>query len=152
MHYWMVEARQLKAGRWRIYEGRDLNIVRDPQTGAIVTFDSLDAAQLLVVAAASGRSPAPGGGQVREVRRLLWCCDGLEILRRTLLPPHAYPAGGRGSATALSHYTKRLSPGKDAIDTLSSVTDKVHRVSAGVTASGDFGGGIAVQATVTIRW
>jgi hypothetical protein len=41
----MAEARQLKAGRWRIYLEPDLTIVRDPQTGAIVTFDSLDTAR-----------------------------------------------------------------------------------------------------------
>jgi len=41
----MGEARQLKAGRWRIYEGSGLEIVRDPQTGSIVTFDTLAAAR-----------------------------------------------------------------------------------------------------------
>jgi hypothetical protein len=41
----VAEARQLKAGRWRIYEGADQTIVRDPKTGAIVSFDSLDTAR-----------------------------------------------------------------------------------------------------------
>jgi hypothetical protein len=41
----MAEARQLKAGRWRIYIGPGLNLVRDPSTGLIVTFDSLNAAR-----------------------------------------------------------------------------------------------------------
>jgi len=41
----MAEARQLKAGRWRIYMGRSLNLVRDPSTGSIATFDSLAAAR-----------------------------------------------------------------------------------------------------------
>ena len=41
----MAEARQLKAGRWRIYDGSDQTIVRDPKTGGIVTFDSLDTAR-----------------------------------------------------------------------------------------------------------
>jgi|GEM_PF-5787831 len=42
----MGEARQLKTGRWRIYQGNGLEIVRDPETRAIVTFDSLAAARL----------------------------------------------------------------------------------------------------------
>ena len=37
----MAEARRLKAGRWRIYVGPDLRLVRDPSTGAIATFNSL---------------------------------------------------------------------------------------------------------------
>jgi hypothetical protein len=37
----MAEARQLKAGRWRIYVGPDLRLVRNPSTGAIATFNSL---------------------------------------------------------------------------------------------------------------
>jgi hypothetical protein len=41
----MAEARQLKAGRWRIYVGPGLNLVRDPSTGSIATFDSLEAAR-----------------------------------------------------------------------------------------------------------
>ena len=41
----MAEARQLKAGRWRIYLGTGLNLVRDPSTGSIATFDSLEAAR-----------------------------------------------------------------------------------------------------------
>jgi hypothetical protein len=41
----MAEARQLRAGRWRIYAGLELNLVRDPDTGAIVTFDSLEEAR-----------------------------------------------------------------------------------------------------------
>src|SRR5207302_1778469 len=41
----MAEARQLRRGRWRIYHGPALDVARDPQTGAIAFFDSLDAAQ-----------------------------------------------------------------------------------------------------------
>ena len=41
----MAEARQLKAGRWRIYTGTELEIIRDPATGSIVTFDSLETAR-----------------------------------------------------------------------------------------------------------
>lgn len=41
----MAEARQLKAGRWRIYIGPGQNLVRDPSTGSIVTFNSLAAAR-----------------------------------------------------------------------------------------------------------
>jgi hypothetical protein len=41
----MAEARQLKAGKWRIYNGPELTILRDPTTGSIVTFDSLAAAR-----------------------------------------------------------------------------------------------------------
>jgi len=41
----MAEARQLRAGRWRIYTEPELNLVRDPDTGAIVTFASLEEAR-----------------------------------------------------------------------------------------------------------
>jgi hypothetical protein len=61
-------------------------------------------------------------------------------------------SGGHVGAVSVDVLSQGLAPVKDAIDTLSSVTDKEHRVSIGVTASGDFGGGIAVQATVTVRW
>jgi hypothetical protein len=37
----MAEARQLKTGRWRIYKGSGPDLVRDPETRGIVTFDSL---------------------------------------------------------------------------------------------------------------
>ncbi|MEO6795590.1 MAG: hypothetical protein ABI401_04575 [Candidatus Dormibacter sp.] len=37
----MAEARRLKAGRWRIYAGDEGQIVRDPTSGAIATFDTL---------------------------------------------------------------------------------------------------------------
>ena len=37
----MAEARQLKAGRWRIYVGPGLALARDPATGSIATFRSL---------------------------------------------------------------------------------------------------------------
>ena len=39
----MAEARQLKSGRWRIYQGH--NLVRNPATGTIATFESLAAAR-----------------------------------------------------------------------------------------------------------
>ena len=41
----LPEARQLKAGRWRLYETPGLFPLRDPVTGAIATFDSLDQAR-----------------------------------------------------------------------------------------------------------
>jgi hypothetical protein len=41
----MAKARRLKAGRWRIYDESGLTILRDPQTGSISTFESLDAAR-----------------------------------------------------------------------------------------------------------
>jgi hypothetical protein len=41
----MVEARRLKTGRWRIYKGPDRRITRDPQSGAIATFQSLSEAR-----------------------------------------------------------------------------------------------------------
>ena len=41
----MAQARQLKAGRWRIYDGPDQTIVRDPKSNGIVTFDSLETAR-----------------------------------------------------------------------------------------------------------
>ena len=41
----MAEARQLKAGRWRIYDAPDQTIVRDPKGNGIVTFDSLETAR-----------------------------------------------------------------------------------------------------------
>ena len=40
----MAEARCLKSGRWRIYDGPGLNIARD-ETGATPTFDSLEVAR-----------------------------------------------------------------------------------------------------------
>ncbi len=61
-------------------------------------------------------------------------------------------AGGRVNAVSVDVLRDGLGPVKDSIDTLSSITDKENPVSFGVTASGDFGGGIAVEATVTIRW
>ena len=42
----MAEARQLKTGRWRIYERPRGEIIRDPDSGAIVTFDSIDTARM----------------------------------------------------------------------------------------------------------
>jgi hypothetical protein len=41
----MAEARRLKGGRWRLYVSPELRPVRDPQTGTIVTFDSIEAAR-----------------------------------------------------------------------------------------------------------
>ena len=41
----MAEARQLKAGRWRIYVGPGLDLVRDPATGLIATFSTFSAAR-----------------------------------------------------------------------------------------------------------
>jgi hypothetical protein len=41
----LAEARRLKAGRWRIYDGPELPPRRDPATGVMATFESLGAAQ-----------------------------------------------------------------------------------------------------------
>ena len=41
----MAEARQLKAGRWRIYVGPDGALARDPETGSIASFESLTSAR-----------------------------------------------------------------------------------------------------------
>jgi len=41
----LAEARRLKAGRWRIYDGPELQPRRDPATGVMATFESLGAAQ-----------------------------------------------------------------------------------------------------------
>jgi hypothetical protein len=41
----LAEARRLKAGRWRIYDGPQLQPVRDASTGVMATFESLGAAQ-----------------------------------------------------------------------------------------------------------
>ena len=65
---------------------------------------------------------------------------------------HVDASGGHVRDVSVDVLSEGLAPVKDAIDTLSSVTDKENRVSIGVTASGDFGGGITVQATVTVRW
>lgn len=41
----MAEARRLRGGKWRIYSGPQLDVTRDPDTGLIAFFDSLDAAR-----------------------------------------------------------------------------------------------------------
>ena len=41
----MAEARRLKSGRWRLYKTPDLFPVRDPSTGNIATFASLEEAR-----------------------------------------------------------------------------------------------------------
>src|SRR2546421_10383096 len=41
----MAQARQLKAGRWRIYDGPEHTPVRDPENGSIPTFRSLEEAR-----------------------------------------------------------------------------------------------------------
>jgi hypothetical protein len=63
----MAEARQLKAGRWRIYLGPGLNLVRDPSTGSIVTFDSLAAARQWWARL------HPGDAPLREAKRCAQC-------------------------------------------------------------------------------
>jgi len=55
----MAEARQLKAGRWRIYIGTGMNLVRDPSTGSIATFDSLAAARQWWARRHPGEAPLP---------------------------------------------------------------------------------------------
>jgi hypothetical protein len=61
-------------------------------------------------------------------------------------------AGGTVHGVSVDVLRDGLGPVKDAIDTLSSITDTENRVSFGVTASGDFEGSLAVEATVTVRW
>src|SRR5437016_11413448 len=63
----MAEARQLKAGRWRIYLGTGLDLVRDPSTGSIATFDSLAAARRWWARVHPGEAPLP------EARRCARC-------------------------------------------------------------------------------
>lgn len=41
----MAQAKRLKTGRWRIYRGDEPDLVRDPATGKIVTFNSLTEAR-----------------------------------------------------------------------------------------------------------
>ena len=63
----MAEARQLKAGRWRIYLGTGLNLVRDPSSGSIATFDSLAAARQWWAMI------HPGEGPLREAKKCARC-------------------------------------------------------------------------------
>ena len=63
----MAEARQLKAGRWRIYLGPSLNLVRDPSTGSIATFDTLAAARQWWA------QFGPGDAPLREAKRCARC-------------------------------------------------------------------------------
>jgi len=55
----MAEARQLKAGRWRIYIGPGLKLMRDPSTGSIATFDSFTAARAWWAKLHPGEAPLP---------------------------------------------------------------------------------------------
>ena len=41
----MAEARRLKSGKWRLYKTPQLSPVRDPQTGDVPSFESLEAAR-----------------------------------------------------------------------------------------------------------
>jgi hypothetical protein len=62
-------------------------------------------------------------------------------------------AGGKTGQVPINVLKQGLSPVKDAVDTLTSVTEKQSRVSVGITASGDLSGAapsVSVQATVTI--
>jgi len=63
----MAEARQLKAGRWRIYVGPGLKLMRDPSTGSIATFDSLAAARQWWARLRPGEAP------LREAKRCARC-------------------------------------------------------------------------------
>lgn len=63
----MAEARQLKAGRWRIYVGPDQKLVRDPSTGLIATFNSLAAAR------AWWARIHPNSAPLRESRKCARC-------------------------------------------------------------------------------
>jgi len=63
----MPEARRLKAGRWRIYIGTGLNLVRDPSTGSIATFNSLAAARKWWA------KQHPDAAPLAEAKRCAWC-------------------------------------------------------------------------------
>ena len=63
----MAEARKLKSGRWRIYAGAELNLVREPRTTKIVTFDSLAEARRWWA------ESNPGDHPLREARRCARC-------------------------------------------------------------------------------
>ena len=62
----MAEARQLKAGRWRIYVGPGGALVRDPGTGSIATFASLAAARKWWAQRHPGEAPL---GEARKCAR-----------------------------------------------------------------------------------
>ena len=86
----MAEARQLKAGRWRIYLGPNQNLVRDPSTGSIVTFTSLSAAR------AWWARIHPNSAPLREANKCARCGgyfgDGAEPV---LMGGHYYHFGHR---------------------------------------------------------
>ena len=41
----MIEARRLKSGKWRIYSGPESDVTRDPKTGLVAAFNSLEEAR-----------------------------------------------------------------------------------------------------------
>ena len=63
----VAEGRKLKSGRWRIYTGASLDLIRDPVTAAIATFDSLAAARLWF------SQFHPGDDPLREAKRCARC-------------------------------------------------------------------------------
>lgn len=63
----MAEARQLKAGRWRIYVGPNGTLVRDPATGSIATFESLASARYWWA------RHHPGKAALREAKKCARC-------------------------------------------------------------------------------
>ena len=63
----MAEARKLKSCRWRIYNWAELDVIREPVTGAIMTFDSLAGASRWWSEFHSGDDP------IREARRCTRC-------------------------------------------------------------------------------
>jgi hypothetical protein len=63
----MLEARQLKTGRWRLYKSPDLLPIRDPETGGIVTFESLAEARRW------WRRSNPGEGAPQEALKCAKC-------------------------------------------------------------------------------
>jgi len=64
----MTEARRLKAGRWRIYDSLPRpKAMRDPVTGAIVTFDTLEEARAWLARV------QPRNGSLSEASRCAKC-------------------------------------------------------------------------------
>ena len=55
----MAEARRLKTGKWRLYMTPGLQPVRDPQTGTIPNFESLEAARRWWRTLNPGEAPPP---------------------------------------------------------------------------------------------
>jgi hypothetical protein len=62
----MAEARRLKGGKWRIYVEPNLDPARDPWTGTIAIFESLEAAR-------SWWGTLHPGKSLCEANKCAWC-------------------------------------------------------------------------------